>query len=221
MFFNEILLAVKLATQPFLNSTLALVMSGVLLIAQTPFAFTSLTSESTSLSTISMSWIIKSNTTETSFPLGLNSANLWHSINLGSFMVLMTELIAGLNLSTWPTWPINFFFLLSFTNNSASSTLVVMGFSIKTCLFFSKQFLAISKWDGVIEQIKTASHFLTNSFKSSKKGISSGSLFLDLKLLSKQPITLKWMDSFKSFKWIEPKCPIPIIPALIIFFYSI
>ena len=55
MFFKEILLAVKLATQPFLNSTLALVISGVLLITQTPFAFTSLTSESTSLSTISMS----------------------------------------------------------------------------------------------------------------------------------------------------------------------
>ena len=55
IFFNEILLAVKLATQPFLNSTLALVMSGVLLITLTPFALTSITSDFTTFNTISMS----------------------------------------------------------------------------------------------------------------------------------------------------------------------
>ena len=55
IFFNEILLAVKLATQPFLNSTLALVMSGVLLITLTPFALTSITSDLTTFNTISMS----------------------------------------------------------------------------------------------------------------------------------------------------------------------
>ena len=55
IFFSEILLAVKLAIQPFLNSTLALVMSGVLLITLTPFALTSITSDFTTFNTISMS----------------------------------------------------------------------------------------------------------------------------------------------------------------------
>ena len=55
MFFNDILLEVKLATQPFSNSIRAFAISGVSLITETPLAFTLLTFDFTTLKIMSMS----------------------------------------------------------------------------------------------------------------------------------------------------------------------
>ena len=52
---------------------------------------------------------------------------------------------AGLNLSTCPTCPIILFFIDKSISSFAFSDLLVIGFSIKTCLFFKITFLAISK----------------------------------------------------------------------------
>ena len=76
IFFIEILLAVKLATQPFSNSILAFAISGVLLITETPDAETILTLDLTILKRMSISWIIKSCMTSTSVALPLNGATL-------------------------------------------------------------------------------------------------------------------------------------------------
>ena len=55
MFFNEILEAVKLATHPFSNSSLTLVISGVSLTTATPLALSFFTGELTVLKIISKS----------------------------------------------------------------------------------------------------------------------------------------------------------------------
>ena len=55
MFFIEIRLAVRFATQPFSNSMRAFAMSGVSLITQTPLAFMFLTGELTTLKMMSIS----------------------------------------------------------------------------------------------------------------------------------------------------------------------
>ena len=71
-FFMEILLAVRLATAPLSNSSLTLAISGVSLTTLTPLAWIFLMFDLTTLRTISISWIIRSKTTGTSVPLGLN-----------------------------------------------------------------------------------------------------------------------------------------------------
>ena len=76
MFFREMRLAVRFATQPFANSIRALAMSGVSLITETPLAWIFFTSDFTTLRMISISWIMRSSTTGTSVPRGLNSASL-------------------------------------------------------------------------------------------------------------------------------------------------
>ena len=100
MFFMEILLAVKFATQPFSNSILAFAISGVSEITEIPLACTFFTLEFTTDKIISISCIIKSKTTGTSVPLGLNSANLCVSINIGVSILSLTAVNAGLKRST-------------------------------------------------------------------------------------------------------------------------
>ena len=78
-----ILLLVKLATQPLLNSILTLAISGVSVSTATPLADIFLISLFTILKIISISCIIKSKITLTSVPLGLNCAKRCTSINKG------------------------------------------------------------------------------------------------------------------------------------------
>ncbi len=75
-------------------------MSDVSEITEKPDASIFFISDFTKLNSISMSCIIKSNTTETSVPLGLNSANLWASINSGESIEDFITSKAGLYLST-------------------------------------------------------------------------------------------------------------------------
>ena len=133
MFFIEIRLAVKLATQPFSNSILALAISGVSLITDTPLALTFFTLDCTTLKIASISCIIKSSTTGTSVPRGLNSASRWASINIGFSIMFLVAINAGLNRSTWPTCPFTLFSLAKAIISRASSTVLEIGFSMKTC----------------------------------------------------------------------------------------
>ena len=168
MFFSDILLAVRLATQPFSNAILALAISGVSLMMATPLAEIAATFESTRLKTVSISCIMRSNTTGTSVPLGLNSANRWVSINMLLLMSSFTAKKAGLNRSTCPTWPRTWCFFASAMSSFASSTVCVMGFSRKTCFPISMAFFANLWWYRVGVTISTTSTAAIRSSSESK-----------------------------------------------------
>ena len=96
-----------------------------------------------------MSCIIKSKTTGTSVPLGLNSANLCVSINIGLTICSFAALNAGLKRSTCPTCPFTPCFSAKAINALASSMVVVIGFSINTCFPLVIAFCATSKCERV------------------------------------------------------------------------
>ena len=81
--FIEILLEVRLATHPLLNSIRTFAISGVSVITATPLDEIFLTSLFTMLRMISISWIMRSRITLTSVPRGLNWASRCTSINMG------------------------------------------------------------------------------------------------------------------------------------------
>ena len=147
IFFREILLDVRLAIQPFSNSSLAFAISGVVLI---------------------ISWIIKSIITETSVPLGLKSESLCDSINFGFLINSLQEINAWLYLSTNPTWPIILFFFANSFITLASLEFDVRGFSTNMCFPASIHFFAISKWVVVGDTITAASILFINRSKSLK-----------------------------------------------------
>ena len=96
---REMRLDVMLATAPESNVTRALAMSSIGVSTGTPTAEMSRASEPTSVSSRSMSWIIKSSTTATSDPLGLNGASRSLSMNLGLLTCGSAARTARLNRS--------------------------------------------------------------------------------------------------------------------------
>jgi hypothetical protein len=79
----ETRLAVRFATQPSANSSRAFAMSSLSESTATPTAETVSGTAPTQSSTMSMSWIMRSNTTSMSSERGWNSARRWASMNLG------------------------------------------------------------------------------------------------------------------------------------------
>ena len=170
IFFIEIRLDVRFATQPLLNSIRTFAISGVSVITPTPLAEMDFTSLFTMLKIISMSWIIRSSITLTSVPRGLNCANLCTSMNMGLSCMSCTARNAGLNLSTCPTWNFIPDSSASFTNCLASSIVLANGFSTKTCLAFLIAFSQISKCWVVGAATSIAVHASINMSASRKRG---------------------------------------------------
>jgi len=71
------------------------------------------------------------------------------SINLGFLTISCKATTAGLNLSRCPTCIIRPFDSAIPISSSASSRVVVIGFSIRTSMPFSRKFLLTAKWTGV------------------------------------------------------------------------
>ena len=96
-------LAVMFATAPESNARRAFAMSTNGVSTGTPTARTDrATCPPTSVSTRSMSWIIRSSTTATSDPRGLNGASRSLSMNRGASTYGSAARTARLNRSTWP-----------------------------------------------------------------------------------------------------------------------
>ena len=169
MFFIEIRLAVRLATQPFSNSIRALVISGEWLITIALLADMCFTFDFTTLSMTSISCIIRSSTTGTSVPRGLNSAKRCASINIGSCIWWRTAVKAGLKRSTCPTCPFTWWASAKAIICSASSTVVAIGFSIKRCLPALMIFSAQAKWLSVGVTTSTISQAAMRASTLSKR----------------------------------------------------
>ena len=117
-------LAVMFATAPASNVIRAFAMSTNGVSTGTPTADTCDTPPPTNVRTRSMSWIIRSSTTATSDPRGLNGASRSLSMNRGSSTYGSAARTARLNRSTWPvctTAPVRFAIASS---ASASSSVV-------------------------------------------------------------------------------------------------
>ena len=79
-----------------------------------------------------MSWIMRSSTTATSAPRGVNGASRSLSMNRGRSTNGSAARIARLNRSTWPVCNTTPCACAAATSSSASSTVAAIGFSIST-----------------------------------------------------------------------------------------
>ena len=207
MFFKLIRLAVRLATQPFSNVIRALAMSGLSLTTATPLACTFFTGDPTTVSTMSMSWIIRSSTTLTSVPRGLNCARRCVSMNMGRSKWGSAARKAGLKRSTWPICTFTPLLRASSTRSSASSIVLASGFSMNTCLpaFIASE---ADRWCVIVGvTISTASAFAINSAGSGKAGTpNSASITLQRSAsISWKPITSHSASSFSCWICMRPR----------------
>src|SRR5437762_970461 len=157
---REMRLEVMFATAPEVNVTRALAMSSVGVSTGTPTAEMSRAPAPTSVSSRSMSWIMRSSTTATSDPRGLNGASLSLSMNRGCLTCGSAARTARLKRSMWPICTITPFFPASARRASASSRVAVMGFSMNTCLPRSIAALATVKCADVGTTMMNALHRL-------------------------------------------------------------
>ena len=128
----EIRLAVIVATQPLTNRTRALAMSSDGEDTAAPNASTLSISLSTSDSTRSRSWIIRSRITDTSVPRGLYGAIRVASIYNGRVIRLLIARCSAENRSKWPTCNTNPFAAASAASASACAKVAAIGFSTST-----------------------------------------------------------------------------------------
>ena len=125
-------LAVTSATQPFANRMRALAMSISSVNTGAPIASIEAIGERTMCSIRSMSWIMRSSTTETSVPRGLNGASRFDSMKRGLDNSLATARITGLKRSRWPTCSTQRRSAAIAMSSRASSAVAVIGFSTRT-----------------------------------------------------------------------------------------
>ena len=222
MFFIDRREAVRLATAPFSNSMRTLVISGVGLTMLTPLALIWLTGDFTMVSRMSKSCTIRSRTTGTSVPRGLNKAKRCASMKSGSPMNGSAATKAGLNRSTWPTCTFTPASSASFFKALASSGVATMGFSMKTCLRFRKAFEAHSKWRMVgVTMSTTSTASISASTESKRFTFSSSSTCCAVSSAgSKNPTKSYLSICLMQFKWIFPKWPAPKTPIFSILQYN-
>ena len=128
----ETRLAVRFATQPSGNSSRAFAMSSLWDSTWTPTPETLCGACPTISSTMSTSWIMRSNTTSMSSERGWNMASRWASMNLGDTIRSRTATSAGLKRSTCPTWSTSPVRRAVASSASASAVVTASGFSTST-----------------------------------------------------------------------------------------
>ncbi len=131
---RETRLAVMFATAPLSKVRRAFAMSTSVVITGIPAAERSVTLDPTTVCTRSMSWIMRSSTTGTSAPRGLNGASRLISTKPGWSTYGSAARTARLNRSTWPICTITPAFFAAASISSASSIVAAIGFSMSTCL---------------------------------------------------------------------------------------
>ena len=173
-------LAVMFATAPASNVMRAFAMSTNGVNTGTPTAETDATPPPTNVRTRSMSWIIRSSTTATSEPRGLNGASRSLSMNRGASTNGSAARTARLNRSTCPvcsTAPVR---RAIASSSSASSSVVAIGFSISTCSPRSSAGAATAKCarrrhddahrvDGIEQRSSVANDFTPSSARDRRR----------------------------------------------------
>ena len=166
-----------------------------------------------------MSWIIRSRTTATSVPRGLNWASLCDSTNIGLISYPSSARIAGLNRSMCPTWIMSPFSLARRQSCSASAVVSVIGFSRKTCLPASSASQAAGKCALVLVAIVTASTPCRSSWRLPRADVlwSAATLSARFAFRSYTPTRRTFGISPSIFACKAPRCPTPMTPILMVF----
>ena len=172
---RETRLAVMFATAPESKVRRALAMSTNGVSTGTPTACTDDDLPPTSVSTRSMSWIMRSSTTATSAPRGLNGASrsLW--MKRGASTKGSAARMARLNRSTCPVCTSAPCRPARASIASASSSVTAMGFSISAWMPRASTCCATAKCDGVGTTIVTASTTSSSASSESKARTPSSS----------------------------------------------
>src|SRR5216683_6828570 len=125
-------LAVMVAIAPESNTICTLATSVARECTDEPTAVILRGSPSTSPSTMSMSWIMRSITTESSCTRGTKGPSRRDSIRMGRSTILRSSWTAPFNRSTWPTWSTRRCWRAKRNSSLASSRVEVIGFSTST-----------------------------------------------------------------------------------------
>ena len=170
-----------------------------------------------------MSWIMRSSTTATSEPLGLNGANRSLSMNRGLFTYGSAARTAWLKRSMCPIWTITPFSLrASSSSASASSSVVVIGFSMKTCLPRSIAALATAKCADVGTTTITASD-ASSKLSSDGCALTPSSVSTSCARsgrVSTNPLNWTPGRSRRILMWWNPRLPAPTTPTRGVFLKS-
>ncbi len=102
-------------------------------------------SPSTRPSTMSMSWIMRSMTTESFATRGAYGPSRRDSTRMGRSTIFRSSWTAPLKRSTWPTWSTRLRARASRKSSFASSRVGVIGFSTRTCTPASSRSRVTSK----------------------------------------------------------------------------
>ena len=124
-------LVASVATMPFSNTTRASATSFHRVATDTPLAATETTGDAASVSTRSMSWIIRSRTTSTSTARPDHGVRRTHSISRGATTRSLSARNAGAKRSMCPTWRRVPFRAARATRSAAAGTSAAIGFSTK------------------------------------------------------------------------------------------